>query len=812
MRKQFKTFLIATNVALLIVFPLQPGRGCGPELATDQDMFLLFQRGLATPPDLGAFYYTESALYNGYEQGDDDERRNCGEWAAFSKGAANLKDIYNIEYNLSSDAFMAAYNSDNWNSLADNTFIKWLRGNKQAMDYFVFAKKLEFVQTGNLSPWDEIAADQRIYDSLLITCKERYTSSLPDFLKERYAFQAVKMMYYRNYPVPMAELYEHMLKGKNTMVADWGMYFYAFSFSDKGKRAQYLLNAFDKCESKRLVIYQCLSKEDVNNLLGTAIDNKTKTIAYAYDAIKNPGKTMDDIQKVFETEPGSKYLPLLIGREVNKVEDWILSPEVLGFNSTLRSGLFNSEAGHGDTTYEYYAVRNLSKDREYANSLRDYLVGLLPAAGANSNFIRLAIVRLCHINNDFTTAAQYLAAIPRLDDLKMEAQRLVEQTVTIIYTKDITATSVQDELEHQFTLLEKNGLTAETNPFEYEDDGYSPSKRILNELYLLLSKQFQQKGDVVTAGLLFKKAGILVNDSYGPIYAGGYYTNIDYFDKFGAPADIDRLIAFLDKDSKSAFQKRITPAISTDKNIYLDLKGTLLLRRGDFSKALEAINDIPNDFWQTTYEFHNYIRKSNISSVGSLLPVKNGRGDKYATVNKKDILRDIIALQKELQAAKTAPAKAQLSFLLGNCYYNLTYWGKDWMMYSYGNSANEISAYNYGWKWIGYTLFNNDRATMNVYYQCAWATNMYRNALANAGHDKELAAQCLLMLSLCDRNAHTYREEQGRYANGVYHYSDDKLDYISAYLRQLNRSYGSTIAFTRAITECPDIGEHYSDL
>jgi hypothetical protein len=75
---------------------------------------------------------------------------------------------------------------------------------------------------------------------------------------------------------------------------------------------------------------------------------------------------------------------------------------------------------------------------------------------------------------------------------------------------------------------------------------------------------------------------------------------------------------------------------------------------------------------------------------------------------------------------------------------------------------------------------------------------MYQNALAHAGTNKELSATCLLMLGDLDsRRAMVGRSRDGNYRGS----------YASPYLRRLLNSYKETDIYEFSITECPDVSE-----
>ncbi len=820
MKQQFKRFLILISTSVLMVFPQNSTWSCGPELNPDATIFGLFQREIADDPGLEPFYYTTRFLNSDADPQQTDYHRNCREWVAFTGNKVTEKDVFNVQYNLSPNAFMHACNTNEWEGLADNTFVKWLQANKPAMDYFAFAKMLEFTQSST-NGWDDVIYATLNYDSAISLALSKCKSPLPEFLKQRYAFQAVKTSFYlvfngdqlatakhNIFKAEVARLkqcYNTYLKGKKTIAADWGLLYYANVEANDYQRALYYMDVFDRCESKKVFIYINLSTKALNGILPSLHDPKKRSNIYAYQAMRNDGRAMQQIEQVAANNAKSKYLRMVIGKEINKIEDWILSYPMQGFTPRIATNKYERKHDwRTDKTYEFFIEKNRVKDLAYTAKFRQFLHVLAAKKSADKDFLNLAIVHLYQIEGNFNEAAICLRKIPHLKSSVLEAQRIIEQTINIAYTSDIENTSVQADLEANLCALEKSGLRDSVAAREYYFDDWPNA--IMNELYLMLSRQYQKKNDVVKAGLMFKKAAISVNE-YLDYY--GYYSSIDYFDKYACVANIDSLLHLKHKANKTPFEKRLATAINADDNIYLDLKTTLLVRQGLFEQALDVANTLPDDFWVTHYEFKEYLKKSDISALSTIIPAATGLDHDYAIESKKAILQDVVSLRAAYKNAVTDSAKASFCFILGNCYYNMTYGGKDWMMYSYGKSYNEMevtAADN--WKWVYYSFYPNIKQHAAVYFQCARATEQYKMALHYAPKDKELGAACMLMLGLCDKSGHdfTIGQQQNNYVRQS-RYKGCK-PWFSPYLKRLKRDYGQTEIFDKAATECPDIEQY----
>jgi hypothetical protein len=819
-----KKLLAAISAILLLLCPRLDSLCCPPDIAFDDQAFLLFQPNLSGMAQLAPLYYYP--LYAGAFVSDPegiDKKKNCKEWSAYTGYAVSEKDIYNVQYNLSPDAFLNAYRHGDWESLADNSFIHWLRmpAHKDALDYFAFAKTAEFMQFGDMNPWNVKGAQSLSADTLMNTGMDK-CGKVSSFLNGRYAFQVLRLSYYNG--LHETACYEKYLQQSNSIVAVWGEFFYALMMQNDSL----LMDVFDKSEEKRGFIYDHVTKKTLATLANG--QSHTAATAIVLQALHNPGRALPDLQKLYTIEPENKFLPLLVSREVNKLEDWTRSLPVLGFNPVEKMQAYDNKKyaqthrdTDNDTTYSYYAQKNLTSDQEYLRTVRSFLAEQLPHAGNQQTFLKLAVAHLYNIDGEFAMARTYLSNIQ--GNTTVQKQAIIESFIAAINTDDLTKPDVKQALYEQLHQLEKLGdqleLGSQSKEYPNGTATWWPfdraPKHISDQLCLLLSQRYKERGDIVTAGLLFRKASVQVND-----YFGGYtdevlntgnvkdaasYDKIAYFDKYASPADVDALLQFRHKAHKTDFETMITPQYWGPDDFYRDLKTTILTRKGQFKDALAVADSINDRFWEDNYDYRFYLSKLYIASAGMLVP-KEDTTKRYAITSKKSILKDIVALQDSLKNAPEGPAKARYYYLLGNASFNISYHGRNWMMFSYGKSAAETIEQdhdNYNWAW--FSFYPNSQTYGATYYQCADAEAYYKKALSYAGDQPELSAKAVMMLSVCDvaRKGENYVTS----SNGIRHYLpySDK-PYYSPYLKTLKARYGNTNIFAESITQCPDVADY----
>lgn len=814
MNLRYSIFTICFSLLCCCAIPLP---ACGPSIYADEGRMQLFRNGLDGLKGLEPFYYSERFL-NSYsaDPGGEDYKRNCAEWRQFTGNKASIDDIYAIQYDTDPKAFLDACAKGDRKFFGNNTLMLWLllKENKAALDYMILAKRAESTQFRDADPWvDSAKGGQEMPGELAGEALNRCRQVKQQFLKERYAFQALKMAYYAGPALqnrqPVLDLYPALLDKSTSVVLGWAQLFYGMQQRDPLQQTIYLLRSFDHSEEKKVFCYQQIGRTTLDSIMPFIKDPYTLELLHVVKGMKTYGSAFEQIKAVYTLNPQSKYLPLLLTREVNKLEDWIWSPELLGFNGisfedgTIKRAPYNKPYAQQDSGYAYYAKLNLDQDKKRLSELLSFLEKTTEAPGRNKDFVTLCIAHLHNISGNYEQARQWTNTLDPMQDKHYEIQRLIEATIAFAYTEEVTTPAAKDRIATN--LLRMNELNpaflkslqkgSDPNRF-YSADGEEEYDDDMAELFLLLSNRYKAQGDLLTAGLLYTKAAVMRNTYDGwADTSDANYQFIAYFDREATPATIDSLLAFKYAKRRTVFEGLIAPVRWANEDFYRDLKGTILVRREQYHEALAVFAAMDPNFWETHYEYKSYLPITTITSLGTLSPWDEPQQARYYTLSsKKQIVAEVTRLQDSLNLRLPAETKAKLNYRLGHALYSLSYYGKAWMMMSYGRTSREQ------WQAKGdfayYSFYPNSLRYGNNYYGCANAMAAYNKAL-NLSRNKELKAKCLLSLTLCDNAAQYMRDSR----NGLY----TPQPYRSAYLQQLERRYAGTMAYEAASTTCPDI-------
>lgn len=270
------------------------------------------------------------------------------------------------------------------------------------------------------------------------------------------------------------------------------------------------------------------------------------------------------------------------------------------------------------------------------------------------------------------------------------------------------------------------------------------------------------------------------------------YKQIAFWDRYASPQELEALIAFKDKQHKTAFEQYISPEQWPDAQVYKDLIGTKYMRMERYHDALQVFKSMDQEFWNDNYYYADYLPYTGISDLGTYAPWDKSRVKQYKRTSKTEIVADIVAIVDQLnKPGLSEEQKARYYIQLGNCKLNMTKNGLFWMMLSYGNFGQENRG-NSG-NFYTYTFYPNTIAYGDNYYGAQSALEAYDQVLKLSKHKEQLASVYLykeLALVLSDHVfGNKYDEKRTRTEN----------------VNMLRKYFAHTKAYEAATSYCADI-------
>lgn len=779
MKTNWKLIIAALSSLLLVTSPLNVN-SCSIFYQGES-----YRVGFFTPSVMGddvfyPFYYSADIMNSMASNFTTDKVRNLKLWQKELGGDIALESIEELLYTMSFNDLMIYKGSDAEKVMMSNPFAIALFKRPDVFDYFSIAKENEFINFQNSDPWgfdlneEELRAD-RI--KLVNIIKEKLEQTSSAFLKQRYAYLLVVNYHYlKDADNGMAIYKKYFDPNGKDILSNWA-FFYSASFleNDVAKNYRWSL-AFDKCDSKKARIYNLFDMNLLAATLKMAKNNKERATILSISILNNPAPKMDVIRKINNLDRSNPNLRALILREVSKIEDWLLTTKVTGMEKSVYFSDDNFNGlGHYDEDYlaaegempayeyyndgdwvtNYYKVKNYQKDLNYARRFRAYLEGLLATnAYLDKDFLRLAIGHLYFMDDK---PQQAYSMIQQVSDKNVytKVQKAINHVLLLPLTENISSEATKNELYQQLQIVQQN-LEHIENPI-----------RTISQLHLYLARQYYRIGDVATASFLFDKSyGTADNERLG----SEYYSMIAFFDRYATINDIEQTIALLNKKNPTNFESYLLtkktpqetamlkqreyyyekPPVDKNKKILalIELQGTKAFRDDELEVALSYFSKLPANYWKNNYEFSDYLIFNAFEKGAITNPYDSNKHYKSnnTSYSKKEILTKLIALKNKAESTNDP----QLLFELGNAYYNFSYVGNSWMMFSYGKYTYEIENMASSEYYV-YSFYPNGQKYFDVFYGSGRAKKYYQKA-ADASRNVELRAKASFMVIKCQNN------------------------------------------------------------
>ncbi|HTJ52060.1 MAG TPA: hypothetical protein VL443_21510, partial [Cyclobacteriaceae bacterium] len=517
------------------------------------------------------------------------------------------------------------------------------------------------------------------------------------FYKKKYAFQLAKLAFYSTDNKLFNTVYNAYFKNetKRSVLDWWALHYKSMTLEKENKldSANYLhALIFSHSSNKMFISRQFFSKKNLDGIMALAQNDAERADILLMAEVINPGRSLEGLQKIYALSPNHKHLPMLISREVNKMEDWIGSTKYA--NAHIAT----------DTWQEKSLMENWESDNAYLTEFINTLTGLTGIQSAYPDFYNMSLACLNLLKGNTEDASNYLSNI-KSDTPEMRYQLNTLKIVLITQQKDITDNTIQEEIGQLFKSL----INEREMKFE--------SQKILYSLSSYLRYSFANKGMTYMAGLFDNYA--TNKFCYTCTFNTFEYSMISYFDKYASTDDLDKLLQHYDNPDKNKLEEILFKPYS-NKYYLLDLLSTKYLRQGDVQHALTTLQSIPDDFWYSFSNANYYLDSNPFINDRELFETET-----MASYNKREIVEKMVQLEKE---AETNDSKKQENYsLLGNAWYNFT--ANSWFILSYGRGSATPDEKVYD---IAYTK----------------ASEYYLKALQNEEGSPETKAKLLYMMAL----------------------------------------------------------------
>lgn len=628
------------------------------------------------------------------------------------------------------------------------------------IEFLYFAQKIETVSVRTDDYWSYDVAEAKTFDNLktIQSIENRYNTSSDSFLKNRYWFLTVKAYFYSNDKKKAIDFFDKTEASvpKNTL------YYRALSYvaginkqQKKYSKANYLYaSVFDKCPELRIVAaysFRPQNDADWNKSLEMAKNNKEKAALWAiHGYYKDESQA---IEKIHELDPKSEHLNYLLTRLINSEEQ-----KINNFFEVKK----NSEEFRHSPVMQTLAEKK-EENKAKINGKNFDLVAKIAAAG-NTEKPYLWDISLGYLQ---TLKGNYAAADINFNKAEKTLPKTELATCQLRLLRFVNNLSKIDQLtdkKEKTILADLNWLYKEL-PKTYQNEEFRYQNAVQwSQNYLAVL--YKAKENPVMAELF----GGYLDGSFDSLYKGNsFYDN---------EKNLLSMKIFLAKPNKTEIEKigtEIYPLKLTDINNFQAIQATFN------NKIPEAIAFIEQAGSVQDSTFLGNPFNGNIKDCHDCDHIAYQK-KKYTQL---DFLKTIKTMQDKLTQKEDVYTN---SLLLGNAFYNITYFGN-------GRTFYEISLVGYGSD--AYWFRNSMKAMVT---NCD-VSKMYYQKAFEAATTKEQKAKCTYMLAKCERND---------YYNYLYNNLGDteilnkyKIKFpVWSNFKTLKKDYSDTKYYQDVIAEC----------
>lgn len=673
-------------------------------------------------------------------------------WSAYCRGKVDLKSITYAVYKLKGTDITEH---------SPNSMIQYLYKLKdqQALNYLRFAKNCEFFNSWEDDPWERqtfysLPKRKELVNKAIKLSKQASNKEI----KRRYAFLAIRLAWYNQQFELIDSIFDKTFKNSSNkdILYYWSLYFKSFTAEDAALANFQLAQVFAYAEDKRFVCHQYFDKKvPVERALKYAKTKNEMANIYLLAGIEKYDRALPYLQQMYKHDAAAEGLSFLLLREINKIEDFVLTPYYTLFQPSVSNNLWSD-------TYEP-PVQNVldrsERDRLYAKEVLQFVNKADLRKVNDPEFWQISKAYLQFITRDYNSSLTLINSLEKSvqDDARANQIKLIK---ALVLTAKQTHGSAVIPAEIRSTIVsnEKNG-----------------------QFIFAVGKELEYLGNTTDAALLYS----MLDDSYdyesrtvfwksnkkrlAKYQYTDYFTNyFDYIDVAYSPEQIENLILKIhdSKKQNDRFSRLTYEVLEKQAPRLYDLLGTKYIRQNKLKHALSAFAKTGDLYWNRTYtsweDYQNIFDQNpfyNLKYTPSFIIPKN-----QIRLNKFTITKQLINYLQKAED-KHERDRDYYYFLVANAYYNMGSNGNVWMMRRLNG-------------WSGFYLSAMEDEL--EFRQSNLAKHYYLQAKKYAKTDK-FRALCLRMLIRCEENKIQYHFfEDWNYSTNAFknkYYLDLKTNY-----------------------------------
>ena len=786
------------GIALLLLKTIV--QACGPQYDPYDYFPTFFDNQLVgrQNTDFLSFRYSiwGGTSYGGWQEFADGEEvpstadtadGNRTEWAAYA-GGLPLEDVDSFVYIYTPESLRALYRSleiglpiDSTDTHEGNAMTIWFRKSRdlEALAYLIWAKKVESVLNSRESEWDALSIpDSAEVQSLVWGGDQLRALTRKPFVRQRYAYQTLKLLFYSYNREELLRRYESLATEATGNIAtrmqslQAGALYSTKQNDEAAYRFSQVFSAGPEWRHSAFISYSwCGEFKNTTAVLAKCRNAKERAVIHLINGLHETGSALPQLNAISQENPTTDGVEALFTREINKAEERYLGDKVAAF--------FVTNIGFALPYCSYYSIENYASEPKV--DFRPYVAQL-------AGFSKAQVRRVSAAQQGYWYLATAYLAFIQNDNAEL-------QTALALAENAILTPVEQGQLSmmHLLQLAKQNApITTETErlmlPHLKQLDVRRQKYASVDNIYRdfvggYLGGKYLAQGDSVKA--LFALARVAQAWSYSNEAAYGtdklgFMDNAGYLLQQLSPADFAAVKAFPNVTGRSDYDHWLADNNPYPVESLYELEGTRNMRDHQFAEAVKWYEKVP----QAELQKRLFPDPFHFDADGGL---NDEVRDSANALNRFDFAKKMVQLQSRKDAASM--------FEYGLGLWGMSYFGPAHRAYDYywhaGYSLTQYAAEKKG------PLLNHERE-----YFGAYAAEKVFVQVATAAADKNLKVKALFMASRCWLQSRPLKQVKSEWGDYYYEQNYEKYARNNPYLKVLKAQLSSTPLYDSLRRQC----------